>query len=95
MQYMTFAIFDSKAHAFFPPFYQQSKGLAMRMFSDTANDARTMVNRHPEDYTLFYLGTWEDNDGQHSPEITPEPLAKALELLNDQPLPLEKGSFDA
>lgn len=58
-----YAIRDSKIHAFSQPYYSHTHGSALRAFSDHVNDANTQPNKHPEDYTLWHLGTFNDETG--------------------------------
>lgn len=55
-----FSIFDSKAANFSTPFFMHTNGLAIRSFSDLVNDPKTRIHLHPEDYSLFYLGEFDD-----------------------------------
>lgn len=76
-----FTIYDCKAEAYLKPFMYQNKGEAIRAFSDTVNSNDSMLNKHPEDYTLFELGTWDDNTAKYDIYFTPVSLGKALEYL--------------
>lgn len=55
-----FTVFDSKAVAYMTPFFSISKGAAVRSFSDTLEDCNHPFAKHPEDYVLFQLGTYDD-----------------------------------
>lgn len=58
-----FTVYDSKAEAYLPPFYSKSKGEALRSFTDAVNDPQSQLNKHPEDYTLFEVGDFDENLG--------------------------------
>lgn len=61
-----YSVFDSKLATFDRPFYMQTDAAAIRGFSDAVNDPNGPVsswNKHPEDYSLFYLGEFDDQDG--------------------------------
>lgn len=55
-----FTVYDSKAVAYMQPFFMKSTGEAIRAFQDTVNDSKTQFNHHPEDFTLFEIGVWDD-----------------------------------
>lgn len=55
-----YTVFDEKAEAFLPPFFVPAHGLALRAFKDCVNSNDHQFGKHPADYTLFYLGTWDD-----------------------------------
>ncbi len=59
-----FTVRDSAAEAFMRPFFAQSKGAAIRSFADQVNDTDgNPIWQHPEDYTLFELGTFDELTG--------------------------------
>lgn len=55
-----FAVRDTKAQAFLQPFYSPSVGSALRAFSDAVNDGQCPFNKHPEDYILYEIGSYDD-----------------------------------
>lgn len=62
---------DVAAEAYLPPLFVRSKGEAIRSFSDEVNNKDSMLGKHPSDYVLFYLGTYEQNTGTF--DLTPSP----------------------
>lgn len=67
-----FTIYDSAAEAHQAPFFQPTKGLAIRMFTDGVNDPKSFISQHPLDFTLFELGKFHDGSGSF--ELYPAPL---------------------
>jgi len=61
MKHHIFTVFDSKAKAYLTPFFLHEDGMAIRVFSDCINDKTHMFGKHPEDYTLFNIGSWNDD----------------------------------
>ncbi len=55
-----YTVYDEKAEAFLPPFFVPAHGLALRAFKDCVNSPDHQFGKHPADYTLFYLGDWDD-----------------------------------
>ena len=80
MELQMFAVYDSAAEAFMTPFFTHNTGIAMRSFGDQVNNPETMFFRHPGDYSLFQLGSWEDQRSDFKPLSTPVRVASALEL---------------
>lgn len=68
MNMMACSVFDLKVNAYMPPFYVRSKLEAVRSFSDAVGDATSQFCKHPEDYTLFQLGWFNDATGELSPD---------------------------
>jgi len=58
-----FAIWDDKAKAYMQPFFLPTVGMATRTVGDCVNDPKHNFGMHPEDYTLFRIGTFEDDTG--------------------------------
>ena len=80
MKLNIYSIFDVKTGAYMRPFFLQSDGQAMRMFSDIAIDKDHDVGKHPEDYTLVRIGAFNDVKGELVPEMV-ESLCTALEMV--------------
>ena len=59
-----YSIHDSKAAAYLPPFYLHNKNMAIRSFSDAVQEENSAFYRHPEDYSLWELGEFDDNTGE-------------------------------
>lgn len=58
-----FSVYDIKAEVFSPPFFMSTAGEAIRAFKDLVNDPNTTIGRHPEDYRLMALGTFDNGSG--------------------------------
>lgn len=81
MKIKIFTIYDIKAQSYLPPFYMQSTGQAMRAFEDTVNDETTQFSKHPEDFVIFEVGSFDDQTCTFDLQKTPITLAKAIELI--------------
>lgn len=75
---MAYSVYDSAANAYLPPFFIHSEKMAMRSFQDAVNDQSHQFNKHPEDYILHRIGTFDDVTGQLDPCI-PVKVMSALE----------------
>lgn len=64
MRLKVFSVFDSKAAAYLPPFFQATAGMAARVFQDACHDEKHQFNRHAGDYTLFQIGEYDDETGK-------------------------------
>lgn len=65
MIYLVYSIYDSKAEAYLPPFILPKKAMAVRAFTDCVNSPTHQFGQNPEDYTLFELGSFDDQHGQY------------------------------
>lgn len=59
-----FSIFDAKAAVYGPPFFAPREAIAIRSFTDLANDRSTTISRHPEDFDLRLIGEFNDETGE-------------------------------
>ena len=58
-------VLDSKAEAYLKPLFFKSKGEAIRMFENEVNGNHdTMLSKHPEDFTLYEIGEWDERSGK-------------------------------
>jgi len=60
------SIFDQATQAYSRPVFVQSTGVAIRSFSDEVNrdDPNNEMKRHPSDFALFFIGTFDDSTGE-------------------------------
>lgn len=59
-----YAVYDNKAKAWLDPFVSINNAVAQRHFANGANQEGTQLNKNPEDYTLYHVGTWNDDTGE-------------------------------
>lgn len=81
MEIMAFSLYDSKAGVFQTPMFYITKATAIRAFGDLANDRQTTVFRHPEDFSLFYIGVFDDSTGVYK-SVPHENLGTAASYKN-------------
>lgn len=60
MMVKAFCLYDSKLEAYLTPFFAPNRGVAMRHFADLVSNPEHAFGKHPEDYTLFELGDFDD-----------------------------------
>ena len=79
MKHFVYAIFDRASGVYDRPFPAISDKAAERSFGDLVADSNTTVGRHPDDFTLFRIGSYNDNNGKLEGEV-PEKIANGAEL---------------
>ena len=85
MKLNVYSIFDSAAQAFVQPFFMQQDGLAIRAFQDNVNSKEeNNISKHPEQFTLFKLAEFNDQNGMLTPLDTPRALAIGVELITSE-----------
>ena len=88
-----YSVYDRKALTYNPPFHAPTDGAAIRIVADAANDQNTSLGRHPNDYVLFFVGTYDDQTGAMAPAA---PLVHVIDLNalldKQQPLPFAQAT---
>lgn len=79
-----FAVYDSKAEIYGSPMFFAAKGLATRAFEDQANNPESLINKHAPDFTLFEIGTYDQDSGQFTQDKSPKSWGTALEYQNQE-----------
>lgn len=75
-QHVILAVRDRAIDAFGRPFSAPALGQAIRSFGDEVNNPESPMNRHPEDYDLYYLAVFDDNTGRFAaPDEGPRQVA--------------------
>jgi hypothetical protein len=78
MQLYVFSVYDKAVGAYLQPFFSRSKGEALRQFMEACADEKAMFGKHASDFTLMYLGMYDDVSGLFDTS-EPERLLGALE----------------
>lgn len=79
-----YSIYDAKAEAYLAPFSFTHDGQAVRTFTDTIQEPTHQFSKHPEDYTLFSLGTFDDSNAEIA-TTTPKSLGNGLQFVTSEP----------
>lgn len=70
MKYKVYSIYDVQAEIFQRPIFAVAEGEALRAFIDIAGSAEHAISKHPADYSLFYVGTWNDSNGEMIDDVS-------------------------
>jgi len=84
MKLEIYSIFDEAAKAFNTPFFMANKAMALRAFTDLANDSQSSINKHPGDYKLYKIGTFNDENSNIESIEIPELIAHASDAITNQ-----------
>ena len=82
------SVYDNAVGVYFQPFFARSRAEAIRSFRDAATQEGHPFNKHPADFTLFCLATWDEESGSFEPLAAPANLGNALEHIPVDPIPL-------
>lgn len=74
------SVFDRGTEAFGRPVFVRALGEAVRSFADEAASSESVISKHPSDYELYKVGTFDDATGALDP-IRPERLARGEDYV--------------
>ncbi len=81
MKAQCYAIFDTCSGIYEKPFFSTADDLVKREFQDIATSADHPISKHPEHYSLWRLGMFDNNTGKLSNEQN-ECLWQAVEAIS-------------
>lgn len=82
MKYKVCCIYDRVAQLFGVPNFVNTTGATVRAFADEINRPSTdnQLHQHPEDFDLYYLGSFDDHECTWDMLPQPELLARGANL---------------
>jgi len=80
MKLFLVAIYDSASGVYDAPNQVRSEREAARRFIDMCENSDTPFAKHPEDFTVFRIGIYDDNTGLIEP-CAPEKIINGVEAL--------------
>lgn len=81
MKVNCYAVYDAKISDFHLAIFDIKHEGAIRQFSDAVNDKQTKWSRHPEDYSLWYIGEFDTTKGALT-GVLPENLVNASAVIS-------------
>ena len=62
-----YSVFDSCSGVYSPPMAYINEGEAKRDFTDACNQSESKLAMHPEHFSLYWLGSFDDARGELKP----------------------------
>lgn len=72
---------DAKTTVFSHPLFFVTKGAAIRSFYDEVQRQGSDIQMHAEDYSMWFLGVFDDQSGCFTINNAPEQIALAIDAL--------------
>lgn len=72
-----YSVRDGAVDTFMRPWFARSDGEARRGMMDEMSNPQSQLARHPEDFSLFYVGEFDDETGLVSSPLQPVNLGLA------------------
>jgi hypothetical protein len=83
MKMNVYAVRDQKAGSYFQPFFIQNQQLAIRAIQDCMSDPGHQFSKHTEDFSLWCIGVYDDQNGTIKPNEQPELIGRLVDLRVD------------
>lgn len=85
MIYVICALRDRQIDAYGQPFFTVHTGTAIRSFGDAVNmkDSTDNIRKHPEDFDLYMLGTFDDSTAHFDLLVPPRMLAVGKDQVRE------------
>lgn len=75
-----YAVRDQKVESYSQPFFAHTHGESERSFEQAVKTPNSPYNQFPQDFDLYYLGTYDDQTGAIQALQTPEFITKAIDV---------------
>jgi len=92
MRFNVYAVYDEAAKIFKYDFKRLQHAEAIRYFGDGVRAEKTELNQHPQDFSLFFLGEYDDETGKHTDLVIPERISRGTDFLMPMPEVNHAGS---
>lgn len=78
---MIYSIHDNKTGCFLDTFNDTHDESAKRAFTEACSDPKSRLNRFPNDFDLYRLGTFDTSSGRVLSADVPEKITSAIHCL--------------
>lgn len=82
MKLKLLSVFDSKSKSWSVPIMLNMTESSIRVWSDVINDPKSKYAQHPEDYTLFEMGTYDLASGSFDIFSAPVSIGVGSQFIN-------------
>lgn len=89
-----FSLFDSKSKSYGNPFFMNSAGAAVRAFSDLINGVDSLPAKHPGDFVLYEIGSFDDGSAVLTSIVPHIHLGVGLAFVEKKPVVFNPASSD-
>lgn len=64
---LAFTLLDTKSGIHMPPYFAVNESLGLRVLKDIVDNQESIVARHPDDFSLYLVGTYNETSGEILP----------------------------
>lgn len=77
-----YSVYDSAVKAWRSPFFARAKGEVLRSWIEAVNRSDTDFGKHPDDYFLYEIGTFDDQNCCLEVYAAPDRIGSAREYVD-------------
>lgn len=77
-----YSVYDSAVGAYGNPFVCRARGEAVRGFVDECMNVQSPFNKHPRDFHLYYLGSYDIGTGTFEQKTLPVRIVGASDIVD-------------
>ena len=92
MKHNMYTVRDSKAEAFFQPFFSPNEDTATRALAIEMAQPNSNLAANPQDYDLFHIGEFDDITGKCIALDTPDHIVSCIHLMPNSKTNLKEVS---
>jgi hypothetical protein len=82
---LMYTVYDCKSETYSKPSYHLAPGDAIRAFATAANEkTQSMIGKHPEDFSMFEIGSWDPRTGKIELWESRKHIANAIDLVESE-----------
>jgi hypothetical protein len=85
MLVQVFTVYDSKAKAYLQPFFVPNEEVAKRAIKDIMRDELHNFSQNANDYSLWHIGEFNDQNGLLSPDQVASEVCKLNVFVTPNP----------
>lgn len=82
MQIEIFTVYDTQAKAYLQPFFSANADTAKRAFTACIKDKEHLFGQNPDDYKLYFIGSFFDDSGNIESCESPVLVATGTHVIN-------------
>lgn len=94
MKQNIYSIRDNSAEVYGELWFEHTHGSAERQLRQLSNDPKSKVCAFPEDYSLYFIGEFDNKTGKFSGPAEPTHIVKAVQLKSTPVPTLAKDPAD-
>lgn len=86
MKLFAITVLDTAAAVYHAPIFVPALGLAERWFKDECNNPQSEISKHAADYTLWVIGSYDNESAELIADVPPRLLMRGSEAIRAMPV---------